>query len=297
MIASACSTSSNKSTNARALTIGALRQSLMPLLGRVLPGLAATVLERAMLTPTRPRDRAGADLVRRDTATLVPYGHRWLATWSFGAGPTVMLVHGWSGHAGQFEPWIEALVAAGYRVVLFDAPAHGLSTGTRTTLMDFAGAVQHVAGLSGPIHAIVAHSFGAPAAVFAMKHGLAVRRLVLLAAPISLIDAATGVARLIGFPLRVARLMQRRLERRLKFRWAETTTDRFLAQISARGAPRTLLIHDRRDREVPFAMAERIAAAVPSARLVATDGLGHVRLLRARRVVDEALNFLRADAR
>ena len=294
MISSAASTSANKSTNVRSFMGAALRHGLMPLIGRILPGLSATVLERAMLTPARPRDRAGAELLRRDTARLVPYGHRWLATWSFGSGPTVLLVHGWSGHAGQFEPWIEPLVAAGYRVVLFDAPAHGLSTGTRTTLMDFAGAVQHVAGLAGPLHAIVAHSFGAPAAVFAMKHGLAAPRLVLLAAPMSLIDAASGVARLIGFPLRVARRMQRRLERRLNFRWAEATTDRYLAALTAQRGLATLLIHDRRDREVPFATGERIAAAVPAARFVATDGLGHVRLLRARRIVDEALAFLKA---
>jgi len=245
-----------------------------------------------MLTPQRPAADNGTDLVRNDNAARVPYASRWLRVWSFGSGPTVLLAHGWSGYAAQFDAWIEPLVGAGYRVVLFDAPAHGGSGGRRTNIMDMAGAIQLVAGLYGPLHAIVAHSFGAPATLFALRHGLRVERLVLMAAPLSLTKFSLFLAHVLGLPLSVRGRMQRNLERKLDFRWDDVETDRALAELAATRALDVLLIHDRRDREVPFASAERIAAAVPSARLFATDGNGHTRLLRNTKVIAEAMRFV-----
>ena len=46
-------------------------------------------------------------------------GHVW------GAGPVVYLVHGWGGRGSQLASFVEPLLAGGFRVVMFDAPAHG----------------------------------------------------------------------------------------------------------------------------------------------------------------------------
>src|SRR5690349_20988780 len=62
-------------------------------------------------------------------------GHRWqlraragwLTAWDYGAGPTVLLVHGWSGAAAQWSRFIDPLVRAGYNAVALDLPAHGFS--------------------------------------------------------------------------------------------------------------------------------------------------------------------------
>jgi pimeloyl-ACP methyl ester carboxylesterase len=180
--------------------------------------------------------------------------------------------------------------------VLFDAPAHGRSGGRQTNIMDMAGAIQLVAGLYGPVHAIVAHSFGAPATLFALRHGLKVDRLVLMAAPLSLTKFSLLVAHVLGMPLSVRGRMQRNMERKLGFRWDENDTDKTLAELAAERALDVLLIHDRRDREVPFAAAERLAAAVPTARLIATDGNGHNRLLRNATVIADAIGFVRAHS-
>lgn len=258
--------------------------------GRVAPRMAAGWLHRRFLTPRRPRETGAAPLLGGVAAERVPYGNRWLKVWSFGQGPTVLFVHGWSGRAAQFERWIAPTVAAGYRAVLFDAPAHGGSGGTRTNLLDFAGAVQHVGGLAGPLAGIVAHSFGAPATLMAARYGLAAERLALLAPPTSLAAFSRLVARHLGLPERVARRMQDGLERRLDFRWADVESDRLAGDLAADGR-RLLVVHDKRDREVPFAAGARIAAAA-GARLVATDGLGHNRLLADATVIQQALGFL-----
>src|SRR6185369_13228471 len=50
-----------------------------------------------------------------------------LAVWHWGTGPRVLLVHGWNGHAGRLSSFVQPLVEAGFGVVAFDAPAHGIS--------------------------------------------------------------------------------------------------------------------------------------------------------------------------
>jgi pimeloyl-ACP methyl ester carboxylesterase len=59
---------------------------------------------------------------------------------------------------------------------------------------------------------------------------------------------------------------------------------------------RALVIHDRGDRDVPFAQGAAIAAAWPGARLHAVEGLGHYRVLRDPAVIEAAVAFLRAPA-
>ena len=58
----------------------------------------------------------------------------------------------------------------------------------------------------------------------------------------------------------------------------------------------TLLVHDRDDRTAPFAGAERFAAAIAGARLVASNGLGHRRVLADESVLDGLVEHLRGDA-
>jgi len=54
-----------------------------------------------------------------------------------------------------------------------------------------------------------------------------------------------------------------------------------------------LVVHDRDDREVPFANGERLAAAWRNAQLSATAGLGHRRILRDEQVIAETVEFVR----
>ncbi len=82
-------------------------------------------------------------LLARGTALKVTVDGRHVAAWSFGTGKVVALMHGWGGHAGQLVPMIDPLVKAGFRVVTFDALAHGSSAGSAagvrlSTFFDFA---------------------------------------------------------------------------------------------------------------------------------------------------------------
>src|SRR3970040_3198587 len=96
-----------------------------------------------------------------------------------GLRPSALLAHGWGGRATQMRRFVPALVAAGYRVVAYDQPAHGLSEGRLTGLPDFADALAEVARHHGGVRAVIAHSLGGPAAAIALARGLALARVVL----------------------------------------------------------------------------------------------------------------------
>ena len=268
-----------------------VRRTAVRLFGVVWPAVAATWFEKIFLTPRRhgpPNDAGTWPSSGRNTR--IPYGDGWLSVWSWGEGPTVLLLHGWSGHAAQLTEFVEPLRSAGFQVVAFDAPAHGASDGQRTNLVEYAEAVLQVVGAVGPIHGIVAHSFGAPAAALAAKRGLKASRVVFIGPPISRVDASRRVAEFLGVPAKVRDLMQRRVEGWLGMPWRELDTDIMIAQLDVP----LLVFHDDLDREVPWEDGAAIARAPKHGRLVTTSGLGHYRILRDREVVRQAVYVLAA---
>jgi pimeloyl-ACP methyl ester carboxylesterase len=256
-------------------------------LGRVSPRLAARVVFRAFATPIGSRARPSAEQAALAGARriAVEFGEHTLAAWRWGEGPTVLLVHGWGGRGTQLHAMLEPLLAAGWSVVTFDAPAHGGSTGRTTTLPAMAAAIARVAAEVGPIEAVVAHSLGGAATALAIAQGLAIPRAVLVAPPADPRPYFDRVARLLGADALHARAY-------LEDRVGRTLADFAAESIGARVSSEILVIHDRGDRDVPFAEGERVAAAIPNATLVATEGLGHRRILHEAGVIDRVRAFV-----
>ena len=123
----------------------------------------------------------------------------------------------------------------------------------------------------------------------ALGDGLAAERVVLLAAPADVTRFSTAFADHLRLPSGARAVMRRNLEARLQIRWEDLHLPTIARTLSARA----LLLHDRKDEEVPFVHVEEIAAAWPDARLVPTAGLGHRGLLRDPEVVRETVAFLR----
>ena len=256
--------------------------------GYALPRRAARWFEDVLLTPIPanhdgvPEPRAAVERRR------VPYGNGWVAVHAWGNGPTVLLLHGWGGATRSMGAYVDPLVDAGFRVVAYDAPAHGASDGIRTNLIDCTGAALQVGLAFGPLHGILAHSFGASTAALAMRHGLTTRRAVFLGPPVSIVDLSMELGVRLGLSRHVCDLMAARLARRLRFEWTELRTDRLVEQLDAP----LLVVHDEEDRTVPWTHGAAIARAAPRGRLVTTKGLGHRGLLRDERVIRRATGFL-----
>jgi pimeloyl-ACP methyl ester carboxylesterase len=262
--------------------------------GSVAPETAARWAETIFCTPPKHQPRNGDEaFLATGRAFAVRSEGQELAAWEWGEGPTVVLVHGWGSRAGRFSGMARGLARAGFRVVAFDAPAHGRSTGRLASLPEFARALRSVGDAVGPVFGLVGHSLGGAAATLALRDGLAAERIVLLAAPADVTRFSTAFADHLRLPPVARAAMRRNLETRLRVRWDELHMPTIARSLGALA----LLVHDRDDQDVPYGHAVEIADAWPGARLVATSGLGHRAILRDPAIIHEAVAFLGEAAR
>src|SRR4051812_648726 len=178
------------------------------------PAFAGAAAERLFLTPPRPRYAAQSVLDLIDArAGSIEHKGRFIATWTWGhrapqGTPTVLLAHGWGGNAVQMRAFAYPLLTAGFRVVAYDQPAHGISEGRLTALPDFAAVMPAVAGRYGPVRAVVAHSLAGAAVALAASRGLPLAKAVLVSPPADLVGYSRRFARWHWFPEAVRRSMQ-----------------------------------------------------------------------------------------
>ncbi len=258
----------------------------LSMLDRAWPQAAARLSFDLFLRPRRfPRPSRELDALASARTLLVPTDRTVhaaphpLRAWVWGDdGPTVLLVHGWQGRGAQLAACVPPLVSAGFRVATFDAPAHGDTRGATSSLFAFRDAILAMHAALGPFHALVSHSMGGPAAVLAAEavtgRQLA-SRYALLCPPNDVRDFTAELTKALGLSEATRHEVHRRLERRFGM-----SLDAMRApDMVARRPEPLLLVHDRGDREVPFDRGEAIASAWPGAELVATEGLGHRRIL------------------
>lgn len=260
-------------------------------LGRVHPRLARRALERLWFTPwvhpaalapvhDLPEDAAAWSLATADGRL-----HGYVA----GAGPTVVLVHGWAGRGADWRHLAADLAAAGRRVVVPDLPAHGTTAGRRTDLFELGRAMTAVLDHERPV-AVVTHSMGFPSVMVAIEGGAHVpSRLVALAPGRRIAHALAGFAHRARLRPALVAELRRGIEAAFGSDvWEVLDVDRVLPGLDVDG----LVIHDRDDDEVPLDDALAVSTQWRGARLVTTDGLGHRRIVRdeqVRRLVVESL--------
>lgn len=257
--------------------------------GAVAPGIAGRWAENIFCRPPQnePRPLEEAFLATGTRHTVQSEGQD-IAVWIWSDGPVVVLAHGWGSRAGRFAALAQALVISGFRVVVFDAPAHGASMGRLASLPQFSRALRVVGDAMGPVHGLVGHSLGGAAVSLAMRNGLKAQRAVLLSPPADVVLFSRAFAKHLRIPVRAHNAMRRNLESRLQFRWEELHVPTLARRMTAPA----LIVHDRDDGDVPYAHGEEIAAAWRGAELLTTSGLGHRAVLRDPEVIRRTVAFL-----
>lgn len=213
-----------------------------------------------------------------------------LARWTLGAGPHVVLVHGWNSRGAHLLGLGQALVAAGFSVTLFDLPGHGDSSGHACSVVHAGRALRAVMAELGRVHAVVGHSMGSAAALLAFAHGVEVRCSVHLAGPSSLTPMVKGLARTHCLGPGDAAALAGWVERFIGTRMAHVDLDRLQHGLRHPG----LILHDPQDRTVPVSASEALHAAWPGSCLERVHGLGHRRLLADPGVIARAVGFVEA---
>ncbi|MEO8308663.1 MAG: alpha/beta fold hydrolase [Pseudomonadota bacterium] len=263
---------------------------MFAVLQAISPRLAARLAFAFFLTPARRRlDSTDAPWLAAARNRIVEAGSDRTTVHEWGTGPrTVVILHGWGSHAARFAPLAQSLVAQGWHVLAIDAPGHGRSPGRRSSLPQFINALDAVIQQLGPVQALIGHSLGALAAVDWLGQSTAqgrvdIRHVVLISGPSGVPFLINNFVVMLGLNAATARHLLHRF------------TDRFHRQpdgwIAAACAANihvpVLLIHDRDDDVIPFAHAQQLLAALPQARLLATQGLGHSGSLRDAATIEQ----------
>jgi pimeloyl-ACP methyl ester carboxylesterase len=259
--------------------------------GAVAPGLAGRIAARHFMrsrtgkAPLKERVPLGASAIQIRSGAPIRYGYLWGSQ-----GPAVLLVHGWGSDSSSMYSLVAPLRKRGFRVVAFDAPAHGTQPGTHTTMTEFKSAVEGMLDTIGEVHAVIGHSLGGIAAVSAIASGRLQppHRLVLVSAPCSLPTVIERWSRFLSIGNRAVGQMKGELKRR-----NGVPVDHW--NIAERGCDfdgQVMIFHDHDDSLVPFCEAEKIASALRHTKLRGTTGLGHRRILFDPAVQAEIVDFL-----
>ena len=115
--------------------------------------------------------------------------HLALHTWELSdARETLYLVHGYFDHVGLYRHLVRYGLEQGYNVVAFDLPGHGLSSGPRAEILDFAeyrraivDVLAATSELTGPRHVIAQSTGGAAVMDFLQLEEPTFDKVVLLA--------------------------------------------------------------------------------------------------------------------
>jgi pimeloyl-ACP methyl ester carboxylesterase len=249
----------------------------------VAPAQVDRQIVRLWATPQRSRKAQRS----RVTPWWITSGDQRIAIYSEGFGPTILLAHGWSGTARDMDAIGQELRGRGFRIVTFDMPAHGRSSGRRTTLPAMARAIRDVAHAVGPIHSIVGHSLGATAVLLALRDGVNAEKAVVIAPPREAPHFLAQLVSALGLPSERLHGAIRVVERQVG-PLAQYEADRAARSLRIPG----LVIHDEGDRHVPFAHGVAIADAWRDAELVTHNGLGHRRILESPAVVQRIAEFV-----
>jgi pimeloyl-ACP methyl ester carboxylesterase len=269
-------------------------RSLFPIFCKLAPEVAANFALKLFLSPPHVKTPCWErPFAERATIGTLSVHNMPFRTYIWGSGErTIVMCHSWGGRASQLANFIEPLTTAGFRVIGFDAPAHGASAGKQTDMMVYSAAINAVVTHFGSVHGILGHSFGAGNSLFAWdRFGFNVPRMALIGCFSNATWVTERFGEILGIPKETLVDMRSALERRYegKLNWASIDIGRFAHSFPGE----LMMVHDRDDHEIPYFHAEKImaTAARPGLSLVSTSGLGHRRILRDQQVIAQIANF------
>lgn len=264
-------------------------------IGPIFPGMMSIAMEWMWFRPRRFRisPREKGVLARADKSFYQTVYGRKIPVYSWGAGPLVLLAHGWESRAGQFYAMADTLSAAGFQVVGFDAPGHGNAEGSHTDIIEYIDILLHLSQTYGDPRAIIGHSFGTICSLFAVNRGLAADRLVLMSPPGEISFLVGAFTSMLAIPEAVTERFFRRVQRRFRAYSENVWTEMGPEHSSRKINQQALIFHDVHDKIVPVEQGRILAGNLPNARLVETENLGHHRILRDMDTITTIVDFLR----
>ena len=204
----------------------------------------------------------------------------------------VFMVHGWNSNAGSLSLFAEALAQKGYYIVTFDLLGHHKSTKKHTNLVEtkaaFKALIKHI-NPQTPF-SVIGHSFGASALAYTLSEtDYKVDKIVLLSSFDYIIEAFRDFQKYFKLKEGVFQAAKNYIDSIIKEDFAQMRTSTKLKAVTFE---KLLIIHDKKDKVIPFENALQIANEFSNATLIPFERIGHYRMLWNKEVVKETVNFI-----
>ena len=202
----------------------------------------------------------------------------------FGSGDKIFWVtHGWQSHSSRFEKIIKVANQHGYKVIAWNGPAHGNSPGHRTNLASFTRClVKDVDSINQKVDIMLGHSFGAAASAYACNLGAKIEGLILLASPANAKEVFERFWDFIWLGARARKIFVKKTQEEMVAMLSDMSLDEFVNDLNQH----ICMVHDTKDKIIPYGDALRIKSLRPGVELHKTIGLGHYKIASAVETLD-----------
>jgi pimeloyl-ACP methyl ester carboxylesterase len=216
-------------------------------------------------------------------------GYEWIPSNS--NGKTVLICHGYASYFYKFEKYIQPLLKNGFRVIGFDAPAHGQSEGKYINVIIYKEAIEHIINEYGPIDHFMGHSLGGiTLAMVAEEIQNPEKHKFVLIAPAT--KTTTTLANYFSMMRLTDPVIQafnnelKKLSNKpISYFEADRAIENYKGQI--------LWVHDEGDRICPYADLKNFQKnAGQNIKFLITNGLGHNKVYKTPEIVDQIVAFL-----
>ncbi|MBL7813658.1 MAG: alpha/beta hydrolase [Saprospiraceae bacterium] len=271
-------------------------QFLFSTFGSVSPQYMARLAYKIFATPRhRAKHRQPDDLIRAAKVIDLPFDGHIVKLYEWEKepdAPIILLAHGWESRGTALRMFVKPLLNKGFKVVAFDALAHGDSDGSTNNLLTNARTIAAIHAHYGNIYGAIGHSFGCSSLVYAQQfvnNAIDFQRLVFLAVPHRTKRIMDGFLAYMNAPNAVKKAFFHYIESLTK--QPIETSDTALAYPSVK-VGQLLLIHDQDDDVTSIDAAERVVEHWDNALLLVTKGYGHFRIAKNPDVIRRIVDFL-----
>lgn len=258
----------------------------------IYPKGVADFVRNKFFTPiTKPLTKVQKSWIKKGTAIQVESRGKKIQLWKTGTGPALLFVHGWNGRGVQFQRFFQPALDAGYSVLFFDAPAHGHSEGETTNYLEVTESLKPIFNhkVGKDIVGVVAHSLGASAIINHLSRHYTPIKIVLIAPALRLLELLFTSFNIHGVPERTAIKLIKEVEKEFQIPLETQNPIDLIYQLSNN----ILIIHDKKDKTTPIGPSIQVAKERENTDLMETEGYGHNRLLKQKRVIEKTIHFIK----
>lgn len=203
-----------------------------------------------------------------------------------------LLVHGWNSNLASMSSIANLMDEQGKQFIAFNLPGHANDGSRKSNVFISKNRLRTVLShfsASARIH-LITHSFGSAVTSFALsEENRKVGQLIFLTSPNKIKEVFIGFGAVLKLKVKTVNKIIGLGEVLLGESAKEAVVAKKLKSCEFESL---LIIHDKKDKIIPFRTAEEINKEIENSKVVAFDGIGHYRMLSNMNVLNEIKTFI-----